>query len=102
MNPTFGHSFTFCLFRFPGHVFVDQKKLLYKVLGCKKGISKCFSSATLKQSKIAYKEGYRQGIFDVNMHFLPFLKILLGAIQGDPLQLGGVFVIAPSKGLVYK
>jgi len=72
-------------FAFTGQLFVDQKREVYKALGCNRGLKYVFSMSTLKAAKEASAQGFSQG-----------------ATAGDALQLGGVFVLSLTKGLLYQ
>jgi len=72
-------------YHFPGTLFVDRKRLIYKALGCNRGVKYALAPKTLLAAKKALSEGFSQG-----------------ATQGDALQLGGVFVIGKKDGLIYQ
>jgi len=72
-------------FHFPGTLYVDRKRLVYKSLGCNRGIKYTLAPKTLKAAKKALSEGFSQG-----------------GTQGDALQLGGAFVISKKDGLIYQ
>jgi hypothetical protein len=48
-------------FQFPGYIFVDPHKQLYKALGCKRGAKRCFSRKTFTAARQAYSQGFKQG-----------------------------------------
>jgi hypothetical protein len=71
---------------FPGRIFVDPEKKLYEAMHCKHGVKYALSEDVLRYTRAACERAaHRQS-----------------GIQGDPLQLGGVFVISPTKGMVYR
>lgn len=72
-------------FNFPGEIFVDEGRAVYEKLGCHRGVKYVLNSKALGAIKAAMKEGYSQG-----------------KTQGDSLQLGGVFIISKTKGLLYQ
>mmetsp|Transcript_7010 Transcript_7010/g.9688 ORF Transcript_7010/g.9688 Transcript_7010/m.9688 type:complete len:111 (-) Transcript_7010:124-456(-) len=72
-------------YKFPGNIYVDQKRQMYDALGCNRGAKFIMSLAALKAARQAYAEGFTQG-----------------ATQGDALQLGGVFVISRKEGILYQ
>jgi len=59
---------------FNGDIYCDKERAVYKALGCNRGLKYVISSKVLDASKKANNQGY-----------------INGAIQGDALQLGGVF-----------
>jgi len=72
-------------FNFPGEIFVDQKREIYKALGCNRGATYVLNTKALKAIKNTFSEGYSQG-----------------KTQGDSLQLGGTFVISLKEGILYE
>jgi len=72
-------------FKFPGMLFVDQKKAVYDALGCNRGVKYALSLKALKAAKQSFGEGFRQG-----------------SVQGDSLQLGGVFILSKTEGLLFQ
>ncbi len=70
---------------FSGDLYVDQKRLLYAALDCKRGLKYVATKKTLAAGKQARNEGYAQG-----------------KKAGDALQLGGTFVLSRSKGVVFE
>ena len=91
--------------KFEGDLFCDKERAVYKVrpsktkkqtlsklhsfkkshqaLGCNRGLKYVITGKVLDAVKGATKQGYSQG-----------------AIQGDSLQLGGVFLISRKQGLM--
>lgn len=47
--------------KFPGNIYLDQKRTLYKALSCKRGVKYSMSMKTLAIARKAYEEGFRQG-----------------------------------------
>jgi len=72
-------------FSFPGRLYVDQQRTVYQALGCNRGLKFVLSGKALKAIKTANSEGFEQG-----------------KTQGDALQLGGVFVISKTNGIVFQ
>jgi len=72
-------------FSFKGSLFVDQKREVYNSLGCNRGVKYVLSQKTLSAIKKAHLEGYAQG-----------------ATGGDHLQLGGVFLISKTEGILFQ
>lgn len=72
-------------FNFSGDLFVDKKREVYKALGCNRGLKYVLSTKTLKAAKEINAEGFSQG-----------------KTQGDSLQLGGVFVISRTRGVLFQ
>jgi len=72
-------------FAFTGELFVDQKRDIFKFLGCYRGLKYVLNPRTLAAGITASAEGFSQGV-----------------TAGDALQLGGVFLISLSKGLLYQ
>eukprot|EP01119_Soliformovum_irregulare_P009264 TRINITY_DN224_c0_g2_i1.p1 TRINITY_DN224_c0_g2~~TRINITY_DN224_c0_g2_i1.p1 ORF type:complete len:916 (+),score=295.60 TRINITY_DN224_c0_g2_i1:118-2865(+) len=64
-------------FNFPGKIYLDTQRVLYKQLNCKRGLKLSMNKRTAAAIKAAYKNGLRQG-----------------EKSGDYLQLGGVFAIS--------
>jgi len=72
-------------FQFPGKLFVDRKREVYKNLGCNRGLKYVLSPKALAAIKAAHSAGFEQG-----------------KTQGDTLQLGGVFVISLRDGILFQ
>jgi len=72
-------------FNFPGDIYVDAKREVYKALGCNRGLKYVLSMQTLAKIKEAQQLGFKQG-----------------ATQSDVLQLGGTFLIHREKGIVFQ
>jgi len=72
-------------FGFPGDLYVDQKRLVYEAFNCKRGLKYALNMRVLKAAKDAMSQGFSQG-----------------RTEGDGLQLGGVFVISKSKGILFE
>lgn len=68
-------------FKFAGELYCDKERSVYKALGCNRGLKYVISTKVLDVTKKAHSMGF-QG----------------GAIQGDVLQLGGVFLISRKQG----
>eukprot|EP01117_Protostelium_nocturnum_P009383 TRINITY_DN334_c1_g1_i2.p1 TRINITY_DN334_c1_g1~~TRINITY_DN334_c1_g1_i2.p1 ORF type:complete len:713 (-),score=252.39 TRINITY_DN334_c1_g1_i2:137-2275(-) len=78
-------------FDFPGNLFVDTKKQVHSTFKCKRGTKYVLSKEAREKSRSATLNGFDQSITDS-----------LGLDQTkDPLQIGGVFLLSPSKGFVY-
>jgi hypothetical protein len=71
--------------KFPGRLFVDPNKKLFNAMHCKFGIKYALNEEVLESVRNACEKGYKQK-----------------GIQGDPLQLGGTFIISPVKGMIYR
>jgi len=71
-------------FKFQGSLFCDKDRAAYKALGCNRGLKYVINSKTLEASKNAVQ------------------KHPNGSIQGDALQLGGVFVISKKSGVLFQ
>jgi len=69
---------------FPGQLYVDQQRGVYKALDCKRGIGGVIGIKAMVEYKKALSEGYTQG-----------------STQGDGLQLGGTFIIRANGELVW-
>jgi len=72
-------------FNFTGDIYVDQKKEVYKALGCNRGALYCLNMKALKAIKSTSSEGFSQG-----------------KTQGDSLQLGGTFIISLKEGILFE
>jgi len=72
-------------FGFTGELYVDQKREIYKFLGCFRGLKYVLNPRTLAAGITASAEGFSQG-----------------KTAGDALQLGGIFLISLSKGVLYQ
>jgi len=72
-------------FSFPGDIYVDQKREIYKALGCNRGLKYVLNTKVLKAVKSTMNEGYSQG-----------------KTEGDSLQLGGVFIISLKQGILFQ
>jgi len=72
-------------FAFTGDIYVDQKREIYKALGCNRGIKYALNTKALKAIQSAMSEGFSQG-----------------KRAGDSLQLGGVFVISLQNGILFQ
>lgn len=70
---------------FNGDIYCDKERAVYKALGCNRGLKYVISSKVLDASKKANNQGY-----------------INGAIQGDALQLGGVFLISKKQGIAFQ
>lgn len=69
---------------YSGELLTDPSRESYKLLGFSSGISKVFGFSTLSRGFSAMRAGYRPG-----------------AIQGNPLQLGGAIIVKPDGTLCY-
>lgn len=72
-------------FSFPGALYVDRKRQVYKSLGCNRGVKYALSPKSIKAIKNAMNEGFSQG-----------------GMEGDALQLGGLFIVSLKDGLIYQ
>jgi len=72
-------------FDFPGSIFVDENKTIYKALGTKRGLQYVLSPLSLQPIAAAFAEGYTQSNF-----------------LGDSLQLGGIFLISLKGGILFE
>jgi len=72
-------------FSFEGDLYCDKDRAAYKALGCNRGLKYIISSNALSAYKGAKNAGY-QG----------------GSMQGDALQLGGVFLISRKEGILFQ
>jgi len=72
-------------FHFPGKLFTDPKREVYKALGCNRGLRYFLSGNAVAAYKKAGEQGYTGG-----------------GIAGDALQLGGCFVMSVKQGLVFQ
>jgi len=72
-------------FSFTGDIYVDQKREVYKALGCNRGLKYVLNAKVLKAAKATMNEGFTQG-----------------KTEGDALQLGGVFVIGMKNGILFQ
>jgi len=72
--------------QFPGALYVDQNRQVYNAMGCNRGLKYVLNTRSLSSISKAVGEGYTQGIKQ----------------QGDGLQLGGVFVISKTKGILFQ
>jgi len=61
-------------FKYEGDLYCDKERAVYKALGCNRGLKYVISGKVLDAVKNANKQGYP-----------------VGTVQGDSLQLGGVF-----------
>jgi hypothetical protein len=68
-----------------GKIYVDQERSLYRAFNCRRGLKYVISLKSLAEVKSALREGYKPG-----------------SIQGDPLQLGGVFVYTKKHGIIFE
>lgn len=71
--------------KFPGRLYLDPETKVYKAMHCKFGVKCALSEDILMGVREACKKGYKQK-----------------GIQGDPLQLGGTFIISPTQGMIYR
>jgi hypothetical protein len=69
---------------YEGVIYTDPERAAYKALGLRRGVRSTFSPGAVKNAVKAYRQGFRQ----------------IGT-QGDALQQGGVFVVAPSGDSLY-
>jgi len=72
-------------FSFPGDIYVDKKREIYKALGCNRGLKYALNKKALKAIKDTMSEGYSQG-----------------KTAGDTLQLGGAFIISATNGILFQ
>jgi len=72
-------------FNFVGDIYVDEKREIYKALGCNRGLKYALNKKALKAIQSAMSEGYSQG-----------------KTAGDSLQLGGTFIISLQHGVLYQ
>jgi len=70
---------------FPGELFVDQKRVLYQALDCKRGLTRVLGLKSLAKYKNAMSKGFSQG-----------------KTQGNGLQLGGTFLMSKAEGIVFQ
>jgi len=68
--------------RFP--LFTDPDLVAYEAAGLKRGLASTFNLGVVKNAFRAMKEGQKQG-----------------AVQGDPWQQGGAFVITPQEEVLF-
>jgi hypothetical protein len=67
-------------------VYVDTERRAYEALGMKRGVLAAIGSfATVRAAARAARAGFRQG-----------------GVQGDAWQLGGVLVVRPGGGVLYR
>jgi len=71
---------------FPGDLYCDKDRNVYKALGCNRGLKYIISSTSLEARVKANARGFKN----------------VGGIQGDALQLGGVFLISRKEGIVFQ
>jgi len=83
-NPLMAKSFKE-EFNFPGTIYVDQKREIYKALGCNRGLKYAINGKALKAIQRAMSEGFSQG-----------------KTAGDSLQLGGTFIISIHNGILFQ
>jgi len=72
-------------FAFSGDIYVDQKREIYKALGCNRGLKYALNTKALRAIQSAMSEGYSQG-----------------KTAGDSLQLGGTFIISLQHGILFQ
>lgn len=70
--------------RIPFDLWVDPEMKAYRAAGLRRGVTSLVSRRTVGHVWRAMRQGHRQS-----------------AVQGDPWQLGGAFVITPSGKTVY-
>lgn len=70
---------------FDGTVYTDPERNAYRALRLRRSVRSSVNLRTLSRAVSAYRKGNRQT-----------------RTQGDPWQLGGVFVVATSGALVYE
>jgi len=83
-NPLMAKSFQ-QEFEFSGDIYVDQKREIYKALGCNRGLKYAINGKALRAMQSAMSEGFSQG-----------------KTAGDSLQLGGTFVISKQNGILFQ
>lgn len=76
-------------FDFPGKIFLDQQRQLYRALNCKRGVKYHVSLKALTETKNAIGEGYAPS--PLHSHD-----------SGDPLQLGGLFVLTNKREIIFQ
>ncbi len=69
---------------YEGIIYTDPERAAYRALGLRRGLRSTFSPGAVKNAFKAYRQGFRQT-----------------RTEGDALQQGGVFVVAPSGELFY-
>jgi hypothetical protein len=72
-------------FNFPGKLYVDQLRKIYKLLNLRRDFKSALGLRSLAAAANAIKKGYRQG-----------------QTQGDLLQLGGLFIYSEKNGFIYQ
>jgi len=72
-------------YKFGGKLFVDQKRSVYSALECNRGVTYILKPKALLSYKKALEEGFANG-----------------SVQGDGLQLGGIFLISKSQGILWQ
>jgi len=71
---------------FPGELYCDKERNVYKALGCNRGLKYIISSKALDARVKANARGFTN----------------VGGVQGDALQLGGVFLISRKDGIMFQ
>lgn len=69
---------------YEGIIYTDPERAAYKALGLRRGVRSTFSPGAVKSAIRAYRQGFRQT-----------------GTEGDALQQGGVFVVAPTGESLY-
>jgi len=69
----------------PFALYTDPTRESYERAGLRRGLASSFGVGVVRRGLAALREGYRQG-----------------AVQGDPLQQGGVLVVAPGGTVLYQ
>ena len=65
-------------------LLTDPGRRTYRAAGLRRGLGSTFNVSLLRNAAASFKRGHRQG-----------------ATQGDPLQQGGAFVIAPGDEVLF-
>jgi len=71
---------------FPGDLYCDKERNIYKALGCSRGLKYIINSKALEMRLQAHARGFKN----------------IGGTQGDALQLGGVFLVSRKDGIVFQ
>lgn len=69
---------------FPGHIYTDKNRVLYKMFGCRRGLKYCLSLKALNFYKKAVSFGSKSSVSD-----------------GDMIQLGGTIMYGHHCGIIF-
>lgn len=78
-------------YNFPGELYTDSRKLVHVTFKCKRGLKYVSGSQSLGKGRMAMMYGHKQSVKD----------LLMLDPQKDPLQIGGTFLLSPTKGFIY-